>query len=265
MTERPESVGREVLWEVVDGHIGVARLNRPERRNAVNGDVAAALDWIVKTADADPDIRACILTSSTPGFFCAGADLSEISKGRGHLLRSKDGGFAGFVQQKRQTPWIAAVVGAGLAGGCELALACDMIVASDDARFGLPEVKRGLYAGAGGVFRLTRRLPASVAYEMIATGDPIDAPRLHALGLVNRCVPADAVLDEAVALAKAIAVNAPMSVAESLRVARMSFDMTEDELWPLNAEVSAKVFSSEDAREGPVAFLEKRTPVWKGR
>ncbi len=264
MSERPESVGREVLWDVVDG-VGIARLNRPERRNAVNGDLAAALDWCVKAADADAEIRACILTSSTPGFFCAGADLSEISKGRGHLLRTEDGGFAGFVQQKRATPWIAAVVGAGLAGGCELALACDMIVASDDARFGLPEVKRGLYAGAGGVFRLPRRIPANIAHEMIATGDPMDAQRLYALGMVNRLAPADKVLDEAVALAKAIAVNAPMSVAESLRVARMSFDMTEEELWPLNATVSAKVFSSEDAREGPVAFLEKRAPVWKGR
>ncbi len=265
MSEKPESVGREVLYDVVDGHIGLVRLNRPDKRNAVNGDVAAAIDWIVKSTEADPEIRVVILTSSSPDFFCAGADLSEISKGRGHLLSTKDGGFAGFAKHARSKPWIAGVVGAGLAGGCELALTCDMIVASDTARFGLPEVKRGLYAGAGGVFRLPRKLPAAIAFELIATGDPIDAARAYALGMVNRLVPADKVQDECVALAKAISVNAPMSVRESLNVARMAFDMPEAELWPISNQVSAKVFSSEDAKEGPVAFLEKRAPVWKGR
>lgn len=265
MTDKPESVGREVLYEVVEGHIALVRLNRPEKRNAVNGDVAAALDWIVKETERDEQIRVCILTSSSPDFFCAGADLSEISKGRGHLLSTPDGGFGGFVTQPHEKPWIAGVIGAGLAGGCELALSCDMIVASDTARFGLPEVKRGLYAGAGGVFRLPRRLPAAVAFELIATGDPIDAPRAHALGLVNRMVAAENVQEECVTLAKAISINAPLSVRESLKMARMSFDHPESELWPLSRVVSAKVFTSEDAREGPVAFLEKRAPVWKGR
>lgn len=265
MTDKPQSVGREVLYDVVDGHIALARLNRPDKRNAVNGDVAAAMDWIVKETERDEAIRVCILTSSTPGFFCAGADLSEISKGRGQLLSTPDGGFAGFVRQPREKPWIAAVVGAGLAGGCELALSCDMIVASDDARFGLPEVKRGLYAGAGGVFRLPRRLPAAIAFELIATGDPIPSERAYQLGLVNRRVPADQVEAEAIALAKAISVNAPLSVRESLKVARMSYDHPEADLWPLSQKVSAMVFGSEDAREGPVAFLEKRAPVWKGR
>jgi enoyl-CoA hydratase len=265
MSQQPESVGREVLYDIVEGHIGLVRLNRPDKRNAVNGDVASAMDWIVKQTEADEAIRVVILTSSSPDFFCAGADLSEISKGRGHLLATPDGGFAGFTQAPRDKPWIAAVVGAGLAGGCEIALTCDMIVASDTARFGLPEVKRGLYAGAGGVFRLPRKLPAAIALELIATGDPIDAARAYQLGLVNRLVPADQVQAEAITLAKAISVNAPLSVRESLKVARMAFEKPETELWPLSRKVSAMVFSSEDAREGPVAFLEKRPPVWKGR
>jgi enoyl-CoA hydratase/carnithine racemase len=263
--QQPESVGRDVLYAVVDDHIAVVRLNRPDKRNAVNGDVATALDWIVKQTERDPAIRVCILTSSTPGFFCAGADLGEISKGRGHLLSTSDGGFAGFVTQPHDKPWIAAVDGPGLAGGCELALSCDMIVAGSDARFGLPEVKRGLFAGAGGVFRLQRRLPAAIACEMIATGDPIDAARALSFGLINRMVAPAAVLDEAIALARAICANAPLSVRESLRIARMSFDHAEAELWPLSRAASAGVFASEDAREGPVAFLEKRPPVWKGR
>jgi len=265
MSEKPESVGREVLYEVVEGHIGLVRLNRPDKRNAVNGDVAAAMDWIVKEAERDPDIRVVILASTSDGAFSAGADLSEISKGRGHLLSTADGGFGGLATAKREKPWIAAVAAPALAGGCELALSCDMIVAADTARFGLPEVKRGLFAGAGGVFRLTRRLPAAIAYELVATGDPIDAPRAYSLGLVNRLTTADKIMDEAIALAKAISVNAPLSVRESLKVARMSFDHPESELWQVSRKTSALVFSSEDAKEGPVAFLEKRAPVWKGR
>lgn len=265
MSDRPESVGREVLYEVVEGHVGLVRLNRPDKRNAVNGDVASAMDWIVKATESDPEVRVVILGSTSDGAFSAGADLSEISKGRGHTLSTPDGGFGGLATARREKPWIAAVNAPALAGGCELALSCDMIVAAETARFGLPEVKRGLFAGAGGVFRLTRRLPASVAFELIATGDPIDAPRAHALGLVNRCVPAEQVMAEALALAKAIAVNAPLSVRESLKVARASFDHPESELWQVSRRTSALVFSSEDAKEGPIAFLEKRAPVWKGR
>lgn len=265
MSQKPESVGREVLYELVEGHIGLVRLNRPDKRNAVNGDVASAMDWIVKETESNPDVRVVILASTSDGAFSAGADLSEISKGRGNTLSTPDGGFGGLARARREKPWIAAVAAPALAGGCELALSCDMIVASENSRFGLPEVKRGLFAGAGGVFRLTRRLPAAIAYELIATGDPIDAPRAYQLGLVNRLTTADKVIDEAIALAKAISVNAPLSVRESLKVSRMSFDLPEEELWKLSGRTSAMVFSSEDAREGPVAFLEKRAPVWKGR
>lgn len=264
MSDRPASVGQEVLFEV-ENHVAQVILNRPDKRNAVNGAVAQAMDWIVKAIDADADIRVAVLSSTTEGTFSAGADLSEISKGNGASLSTKDGGFAGFVFAERATPWIAAVRGNALAGGCELALACDMIVASDTAKFGLPEVKRGLFAGAGGVYRLPRALPRAIALEIVATGDPLEAERAHALGLINRLVSVDEVLPTANALAQAIAVNAPLSVAESLRVAKLAFDLPEEELIKVSNKASAKVFSSEDAKEGPRAFLEKRAPNWTGR
>ncbi len=265
VTDRPDSVGREVLYEVGEDHVAMVRLNRPDKRNAVNGDVATAIDWIVKESERDASVRVVILGSTSDTAFSAGADLSEIAAGRAANLSTPDGGFGGLVTARREKPWIAAVGAPALAGGCELALACDLIVAAESARFGLPEVKRGLFAGAGGVFRLARRLPASIAYELIATGEPLEAPRAHALGLVNRCVPAERVLDEARALALVIAANAPLSVRESLKVARMAMDLPEAELWPISRKTSAAVFSSEDAREGPRAFLEKREPIWKGR
>lgn len=264
MTEKPASVGVEVLYEVAD-HIALVTLNRPDKRNAINGAVATALDWIVKTVEADDTVRAAILYSSLESTFCAGADLAEISRGAGATLGTKDGGFAGFVNAARTKPWIAAVRGNALAGGCELTLSCDMIVASEDAKFGLPEVKRGLYAGAGGTYRLPRAIPRNVALELIATGDPMDAQRAYALGLVNRIAPLAGVLDAARKLAQEITVNAPLSVRESLRIARIAADMSEAEIRALSIEASRKVMTSEDAKEGPRAFLEKRKPNWSGR
>ena len=177
MSEQPEGVGREVLYEVVDGHIAVITLNRPEVRNAVNPQLAAACEYLIRKVEADDDIRVAILTSSNDKVFCAGADLAAISSGNGAGIATKDGGFAGFVDAKRDKPWIAAVKGYALAGGGELCLACDMIVASEDAKFGLPEVKRGLFAGAGGVHRLPRALPRNIALELVATGDSLGAQR----------------------------------------------------------------------------------------
>ena len=159
----------------------------------------------------------------------------------------------------------AQVRGNALAGGCELPLSCDMIVAADNSRFGLPEVKRGIFAGAGGVFRLPRALPRNIALEIVATGDPLPAERLYQLGLINRMVPSAEVMGEAHALAQQIGVNAPLAVRKSLEVARSAYDGTEEELWKASNAASAIVFSSEDAREGPRAFLEKRAPVWKGK
>jgi enoyl-CoA hydratase/carnithine racemase len=265
MTEQPDGVGREVLYEVVDDHIAVITLNRPEVRNAVNPELAAAIEWLVKRVEADDAIRVAILTSSNDRVFCAGADLAAISSGRGAGIATKDGGFAGFVDAKRDKPWIAAVKGYALAGGGELCLACDMIVASDDAKFGLPEVKRGLFAGAGGVHRLPRALPRNIALELIATGESLDAQRAYELGLVNRLAPTDGVLAAALELARAIAVNAPVSVRESLKVARLSGEATDAELRKLSGEATMRVMTTADAREGPRAFLEKRAPQWTSR
>ena len=265
MSEQPQSVGVEVLFEVVDDHIAVVTLNRPDKRNAVNGAVASALDYLVKKIEADDSLRVAVLASSSQGVFSAGADLAELSAGRGAALGTKDGGFAGFVDQPKIKPWIAAVTGPALAGGCELALACDMIVASDDSRFGLPEVKRGLFAAAGGVHRLPRALPRAVALEIIATGDPLDVARAHAFGLVNYVVPNAQVKDRALDLARAISINAPLSVRESLKLARLANELSDAEMRRLSNQAARIVMTSEDAREGPLAFLQKRAPVWQGR
>lgn len=265
MIDQPESVGKEVLYEVIDDHIAVVSLNRPDKRNAVNGAVSSALDYLVKKIEADDAIRVAILASTSPGVFSAGADLAEVSAGRGAALGTRDGGFAGFVDQIKVKPWIAAVTGPALAGGCELALACDMIVASDDSRFGVPEVKRGLFAAAGGVHRLPRALPRNVALEIIATGDPLDVARAHAFGLVNYVVPVGDVLSRSLDLARAISINAPLSVRESLKLARLANELSDSEMRNMSNQVARTVMTSEDAREGPRAFLEKRAPVWKGR
>ena len=263
--ETPAGIGVEVLYELVDDHIAVITLNRPDKRNAVNGAVARALDHLVKQVEADPAVRVAVLASSSPGVFSAGADLAEVSAGRGNELGTRDGGFAGFVDQPKVKPWIAAVTGPALAGGCELALACDMIVASDDSRFGLPEVKRGLFAAAGGVHRLPRALPRAIALELIATGEPMDVARAHGFGLVNYVVPTDQVRDRALALARAIAVNAPLSVRESLKLARLAQELSDGEMRERSRDAGRIVMTSEDAREGPLAFVQKRAPVWKGR
>jgi enoyl-CoA hydratase/carnithine racemase len=263
--DRPAGVGKEVLFEIEDQHIALVTLNRPQKRNAINGAVANALDYIVKSVEADDNIRVAILTSSSEGTFCAGADLAEVAAGKGAELRTPDGGFGGFTDAKRAKPWIAAVRGPALAGGCELALACDMIVASADARFGLPEVKRGLFAAGGGAHRLPLAIPRKVAYELIATGESLPAERAYTFGLVNRLTSSAEVLHVARQLAEEIAANAPLSVRESLRIARLAHDLPDAELRALSRKVSELVLSSEDSKEGPRAFLEKRPPQWRGR
>lgn len=254
-----------VLYEKLAGGIAVVTLNRPEKRNAVSPEVAAALEAAVKSSEADPEVCVVILTSSNDQVFCAGADLAAVAEGRGQHISTPDGGFAGFVEAKRRKPWIAAVRGAALAGGCELCLACDMIVAADDSRFGLPEVQRGLLAAAGGLSRLPRAIPRHVAIEMVATGDPIDAPRAYALGLINRMTAPDDVLAEALVLARRIASNAPIAVQESVILARDAGFLAELEAREAAAAAMARLRLTEDFREGPRAFVEKRAPVWTGR
>lgn len=263
--EQPAGVGKEVLFEIVDEHVAIVTLNRPEKRNAVNGHVARAVQWIVRRVEADDTIRVAIFASSLESTFCAGADLAEIAAGRGQSIAPDGDGFAGFNDARRSKPWIAAVRGACLAGGFELVLACDMIVAAADARFGLPETKRGLFAGGGGAYRLPRAIPRNVALEMLATGEPITAERAFGLGLVNRLAPSADVLTVARRLAGEIAAAAPVSVRESLRIARLAADLGEEQLRALAADAGAIAGATEDAKEGPRAFLEKRAPVWVGR
>jgi enoyl-CoA hydratase/carnithine racemase len=254
-----------VLFEVFGSHIALVTLNRPDKRNAVNGDVTAAMVRIIAATEADPSVRAVVLASSHPRVFCAGADLAAVASNQGAGIDTKDGGFAGFTAVRRLKPWIAAVDGVAVAGGCEIVLACDMVVAGEGSTFGVPEVKRGLLAGSGGTYRLPKVLPRNVALEMLATGEPIDAARAHHFGLVNELVPAGQARDAAMKLAARIAENAPLAVQHSLFVARNSLSASDEEGRAASMEAYTVLMASEDIREGPRAFLEKRAPVWKGR
>ena len=256
-----------VRYERIGAHVAVVTLNRPEARNAINGDVARAIDQIRQEIDADAEIRVAILASSGTDVFCAGADLKAVSTSPAGAsgLSTPTGGFAGFVKAERKKPWIAAVRGKALGGGFELALACDMVIAGESAKFGLPEVKIGVLAAAGGAFRVARILPRAIANELLTTGRPVDAAFALSFGLINRVVADDVVLNEAVLLAKEIANNAPLSVRASLELVRAAADLGESELWKMNDAWAQRIVRTEDAKEGPRAFLEKRTPVWTGR
>jgi enoyl-CoA hydratase/carnithine racemase len=262
-----------VLTERVGAHVAIVMLNRPAARNAVDPGLAHGLAAAVAATEADPAIRAVVLAAATAptreghgrAVFCAGADLKVVAAGGADSLWSPEGGFAGFVDAPRAKPWIAAVDGLALAGGCEIALACDLIVAGEAAGFGLPEVKRGLIAAAGGLYRLPRALPRAVALELILTGDVLDAPRAAALGLVNRLVPAGRARDAALDLAQIIAGNAPAAVRESLALARLAADRPEAESRAASAAARLRIQATDDYREGPRAFVEKRPPLWTGR
>jgi enoyl-CoA hydratase len=246
------------------GRILILTIDRPEARNAVNGAVATGMEAGLDRLESDPELWAGVLTGAGPAF-SAGADLKAISAGEGASLRTERGGFGGIVTREREKPLIAAVDGPALAGGCEIALACDLIVASTAARFGLPEVKRSLVAAAGGLFRLPRALPPKVALELVMTGEPISAERAHHFGLVNVLCEPGAALEQALALADRICQNAPLAVRESAKVARRALEDDDDALWQMSYAGFARVAQSEDFREGPRAFLEKRAPVWKGK
>jgi enoyl-CoA hydratase/carnithine racemase len=255
----------EVLLERCGAHVLLVKLNRPGARNAINVAMTEAITAAVESSEADSEIRAVILTTTVADVFCAGADLKDLAAGRGADLVTTAGGFAGFVWARRRKPWIAAVAGKALGGGLEFCLACDMVVAGRGASFGLPEVLRGLYAGAGGAFRLPQAIPRAIAFEMLTTGLPIDASRAYELGLVNRVVETDEVLKAAVQLAEAISRAAPLAVVETLALARVANQKTEQELWQLSDELGARLQQTEDFWEGPRAFAEKRSPLWKGR
>ncbi len=252
-------------------HVMIITLNRPEVRNAINKAVHIGVGTALEEAEHDPEIRAVILTGAGDRAFCAGADLVAVS--RGENLRPDDPaqqawGFAGFVSHPISKPVIVAVNGFALGGGTEISLAADLIVAADSASFGLPEVKRGIYAGAGGTFRIIEQLPKKIGMELLLTGEPITAQRARELGFVNVVVPLSELLDAALALAARITVNAPISVQASKRIALGIIDgriPSDDDAWARSAAEARVVMASEDAKEGPRAFAEKRTPVWKGR
>ncbi|MDR3401394.1 MAG: enoyl-CoA hydratase-related protein [Chthoniobacter sp.] len=255
----------EVLFEIARPHVALITINRPEARNAINTAVAMKLDAAVKRVEADPDIWAAVLTGAGGLAFCSGADLKQVSQGGLDGLYTADGAFAGFVKHKRDKAWIAAVEGFALAGGCELALSCDMIVASEQSVFALPEVSRGLVAAAGGVYRLARAIPRAIALELIATGDRIEARRAAELGLVNRVTPTGSAVEGALALAERICTNAPVAVRESLKVARQALDHDDDALFRLGLDAQDVIKTTQDFHEGPRAFIEKRAPRWVGR
>jgi enoyl-CoA hydratase len=246
------------------GRVAVLTINRPEARNAVNGEVAAGMEAAIDRLEADDDTWVGVIAGEGT-VFSAGADLKAIATGQAAALQTERGGFAGIARRERTKPLIAAVDGPALAGGCEIVLSCDLVVASKRARFGIPEVKRSLIAGAGGLFRLPRVLPANIAMELALTGDPIDAERAHALGMVNELVEDGTAVEAAIALAERICVNAPVAVRASRSVVSAGALVDDETAWRLTNEGFAKVVATEDFNEGPLAFIEKRAPQWKGR
>ena len=250
----------EVLVEARD-NILIVTLNRPEAKNAatkqLSEDVAAAMDRL----DSDDSLRVGIITGAG-GTFCSGMDLKGFLRGETPFVAGR--GFAGLTEAPPQKPLIAAVNGYALAGGFEIMLACDLVVANKDAKFGIPEAKRGLAAAAGGLVRLPRQIPPRLAMELALTGDFITAARAYEIGLINRVTDGDA-LDAALELAASITANGPLAVAASKRVITQSREWNEADMWKKQGETLGTLFMSEDAREGAAAFAQKRKPEWKGR
>jgi enoyl-CoA hydratase len=248
----------------IRGRVGVLKINRPDKKNAVNGDVARGMEAALDRVEEDPDVWLAVLTGEG-NVFCAGADLKAINEGRAGDLQTERGGFGGLVARTRTKPLIAAVDGPALAGGTELVLACDLVVASTAASFGIPEVKRSLVAAAGGLFRLPRVLPRNIALELGLTGDPISAERAYQYGMVNElCEPGQA-LDTALALADRIAANAPLAVRETLRLMLTLKDADDETGFKESGAAMIGLAQTEGFWEGPKAFLEKRDPQWTGK
>jgi enoyl-CoA hydratase len=240
----------------------VVTINRPDQRNAVNAAVATGIAAAMDELDGDAELSAGVITGAGKGF-CAGMDLKAFVTGERPW--AGDRGFAGITQRASVKPLIAAIEGFAVAGGLEVALACDLIVAARGARLGIPEVKRSLVAAGGGLLRLPRVLPRNIAMEMALTGDPIEAERGYELGLVNRLTEPGEALSAAVELASAIAQNGPLGLAGSKRILNESLDWPDSEFFERQRAITEAVMSSEDAQEGATAFAEKRPPVWKGR
>ncbi|WP_328308172.1 crotonase/enoyl-CoA hydratase family protein [Actinomycetospora sp. NBC_00405] len=251
-----------VLRTERDGTTLILTIDRPKARNSVNTAVAEGIAAALDELDGDDALVAGILTGAG-GFFSAGMDLKAFLRGeRPHV---GDRGFAGITQRPPSKPLIAAVEGPALAGGCELVLSCDLVVASEEATFGIPEVKRGLAAAAGGLMRLPARIPRTVAMELALTGDPMSAADAHRWGLVNHLTPVGRALEGARELAARIGANGPLAVRASKQVIVESPDWSSEDMWRRQGEILGPVLESEDAREGAAAFAEKRAPEWRGR
>ena len=250
-----------VLTERRDGVL-VITLNRPEVRNAVNAAVAEGIANALDELDADDDLAVGVLTGAG-GFFCAGMDLGAFVKGESPWYG--DRGFAGIAQRGARKPLIAAIEGFAVAGGFEVALACDVIVAAEGAKLGIPEARRSLVAAGGALLHLPKRMPYHVVMELALTGDPLPAERFHAFGVVNHLAAPGTALDEALALAARIARSGPLAVAASKEIIQRQYDWSSEEMWERQGAISGPVFASEDAKEGATAFKEKRDPVWQGR
>jgi enoyl-CoA hydratase len=252
----------------VQGRVALITLNRPEARNAVNGEVASEMEAAIDRFEDDPEVWVGILRANTAGqerpVFCAGADLKAINVGA-RDLQTRRGGFAGFTYRDRRKPVIVAVDGLATAGGCEIVLAADLVVATTRSSFGLAEVKRNLIAGAGGLYRLPKAVGRAVAMEAILTGEPLSAERAFQLGLVNRLVEPGQAEQAALALAAKICDAAPLAVWESRQVVLAADYADEDALRRMTDAAMGKVMGSEDLKEGLAAFIEKRAPQWQGR
>ncbi len=237
-------------------------LNRPQARNAVNAELASGVATALNALDSDSALRVGVITGAGSGF-CAGMDLGAFLRGESPYVEGR--GFAGIVERPPAKPLIAAIEGFAMAGGLEVALACDLLVAARGAKLGIPEVKRSLVAAGGALLRLPSRIPYHLTMELALTGDPIRAQRAAELGLVNRLVEPGGAVDAALELADKIAANGPLALGASKRILVESAAWSEDEAWQRQAEIAGPVFASEDAREGATAFSEKRDPVWRGR
>jgi enoyl-CoA hydratase len=254
-------VSNEVVVER-RGAVQIITINRPEVRNALNAAVAKGVAEAVDELDSSDELRAGVLTGAG-GTFSAGMDLNGFLRGESPALEGR--GLCGITQTPPRKPLVGAVEGWALAGGFELLLACDLVVAARDARFGVPEVKRSLVAGAGAALLLPRRVPFVIALELLLTGEPFGAERATEIGLVNRVTNEGGALEGAIALASVIAANGPLAVAATKAIARKSTDWSLEDGWVRQAEIMEPVFRSDDAREGATAFAEKRAPAWRGR
>ena len=262
MSTDQAAVASEPVLAERRGNVLLITLNRPEVRNAVNAALAAGVGGALDELDGDHSLAVGVLTGAG-GFFSAGMDLGAFVKGESPWFG--DRGFAGITQRASRKPLIAAIEGFALAGGLEIALACDLIVAAKGAKLGIPEAKRSLVAAGGALLRLPRRMPYHLVMELALTGDPQPAERFHHFGVVNSLAEPGAAVDIALELAGRLAQNGPLALAASKRILQEQFDWSSEEMWQRQGAISGPVFASEDAKEGANAFKEKREPVWRGR